>query len=114
MAAGNRLKSSDPRAALAHYSVAAEAKPGMVTPVSAMGDCALAMGDTDQAQRHFARALRMRNSYGPALIGMARVHKRLGDNASAAGFYRRYLQVNIHGSQAPEAQAFLEAHGATP
>lgn len=114
MAAGNRLRDSDPRAALAHYSVAAEAKPGQVTPVSAMGDCAMAMGDTDQAQRFYARALRMRDSYGPALIGMARLHKRRGDNASAADFYRRYLQVNVHGSQASEARTFLEAQGTAP
>jgi Tfp pilus assembly protein PilF len=112
MERGNNLKNLDPRTAMTHFAAAAQAKPGQVAPVSAMGDCAANMGNLDQARRHYENALRLRDSYGPALIGMARIHKRTGDSVGALRFYRRYLEVNSRGSQADEARAFVEAQQA--
>lgn len=112
MEQGNRLRTSDPERAMTHFSAAAALKPGQVAPVAALGDCAARLDKRDQAQRYYARALRIRDSYGPALIGMARLHKQAGDTGTALGFYRRYLEVNSRGSQAGEARAFVEAHGA--
>lgn len=106
MAAGNRLIVKDPAKAAVHYQAAARLAPGRVEPLHRLGDCEFAMGDLKAAASHYQEVLKIRD-YGPSLIGLARVHQKLGNMNEARYYYSRYLEVNPSGSQAEEARRFL-------
>ncbi len=108
MAAGNRELNRNPAVALDEFRLAAQARPGRVEPVARMGECAVRMGDLDNADRQFRAALKLGASYGPALVGMARIQKAKENVSDARYYYTRYLEVNPKGSQADEAQSYLE------
>jgi hypothetical protein len=108
MAAGNRELNKNPAVALDEFRLAAQARPSRVEPVARMGECAVRMGDLENAERQFRAALKLGASYAPALVGMARVQKARGNVSDARYYYTRYLEVNPKGSQAEEAQSYLE------
>jgi hypothetical protein len=108
MAAGNREVNRNPALAQEHFQLAAQARPGRVEPVTRLGDCAVRMGDVETAEKQYRAALKIGASFSPALLGMARVQKALGSASDARYYYTRYLDVNPKGSQAEEAQSYLE------
>jgi hypothetical protein len=106
MAAGNKLILKDPGKATIHYQAASRLAPGRVEPLHRLGDCEAALGDFKAAAAHYQSVLKIRD-YGPSIIGLARAHKKLGNEADARFYYAHYLEVNPTGSQAAEARQYL-------
>jgi len=109
MEAGNRLASTRPDAAMAHFRRAAQLRPNRVEPVSRQGDLAIQQGDLAGAERYYREAIRRNAEYGPTMLGMARLKQRRGDRDDARYWYTRYLERFPQGSGASEARAFLES-----
>jgi len=101
-----QFTTSDPDKAMTHLQFAARMRPASPEPQSRMGDIELRRGNTGAAGALFGAALK-KSEYGPALIGMARLSARQGNDSSARGYYRRYLDTNRTGSQAAEARKYL-------
>jgi predicted ATPase len=91
------------RAALsAHEAVLAEGRRGRTKAVqyalADMGHIALALGDLDQAARHFAEARVVARQSGteeiaPASLGEGQLARALGDLATAAQHYQKALRL---------------------
>lgn len=109
MEAGNRLMSTRPDAAMAHFRRAAQLRPNRVEPFSRMGDLALQQQDLAGAERHYREAIRRNADYGPTILGMARLKQRLGDREDARYWYTRYLERFPQGSGASEARTYLDS-----
>lgn len=106
MSLGNRLLDSNPEKALTHFSFAASLAPGRAEPLAKMADAEARLGDLTRAAVHYQAALKI-HPYGPAMIGLARVHDRMGNRDSARHWYEKYLEINKSGTQAAEARAYL-------
>jgi Tfp pilus assembly protein PilF len=107
MAAGQRAMATDPALALTHFQAAAQLAPGRPEPRTKMGDCEMRRGNASAAASQYQAALNAFPSYGPAIIGLARAHARLGHDADARDLYRKYLDVNRTGTNADEARRVL-------
>ncbi len=107
MKAGDKALSRDPEVALAHYSLAHQLKPGNPLPLHKMGEACFKLRRYEEAKSHYERALGLVSSYGPAMIGLARVAKARGIADEARRYYQMYLDVNPSGTQAKEARQYL-------
>ncbi len=107
MKAGDKALSRDPEVALAHYSLAHQLKPGNPLPLHKMGEACFKLRRYEEAKTHYQRALGLVSSYGPAMIGLARVAKARGIADEARRYYQMYLDVNPSGTQAKEARQYL-------
>lgn len=59
------------------------------------GVCIANKPDLEVAEQYFRDALKIRPSYGEALIQLAALKHRTGDNLSARAFMQRYLASNV-------------------
>ncbi|HOU54786.1 MAG TPA: tetratricopeptide repeat protein [Myxococcota bacterium] len=109
MEAGNRLMTTRPDAAMAHFRRAAQLRPTRVEPLSRMGDLAMQQQDLEGAERHYREALRRNADYGPTMLGIARLRHRKGNREDARYWFTRYLERFPQGGGAAEARAYLEA-----
>lgn len=109
MEAGNRLMTTRPDAAMAHFRRAAQLRPARVEPLSRMGDLAMQQQDLEGAERFYREALRRNADYGPTMLGIARLRHRKGNRDDARYWYTRYLERFPQGSGAAEARTYLEA-----
>lgn len=107
MKAGDKALSRDPEVALAHYSLAHQLKTGNPLPLHKMGEACFKLRRYEEARSHYERALGLVSSYGPAMIGLARVAKARGIADEARRYYQMYLDVNPSGTQAKEARQYL-------
>lgn len=110
MQRGAEILNNDAAKALVHFQYAASKRPNRVEPVERMGYCSLKKGNLDAAAGHYRNALKIMNTHGPSIIGLARIYKIKGNVSDARYFYTRYLEVNPTGSQAKEAREYLEGN----
>ncbi|MDX2018650.1 MAG: zinc-ribbon domain-containing protein [Deltaproteobacteria bacterium] len=89
------------------YEKALKMRPDGAEALSGLGYVMLDKDRSAPAVNYFERALAQAPSYGPALYGMGEALRANGDEARAAQMYRRYLQVNGGGSDAPAARRQL-------
>ncbi len=108
MKAGDKALSRDPEVALAHYEMAHQLKPGSPVPLQKMGEASYRLKRYEAARGSYEGAIAINPSYGPALIGLARVAKARGNTDEAKRNYQSYLDVNPNGTQAAEARQYLE------
>lgn len=90
------------------YDRALKSKPTGVEALAGMGYVMLDKERMSLAMGFFERAIAQAPSYGPALFGLAEAQRAEGDEARAIAGYKRYLQVNPSGEDAPAARRQLK------
>lgn len=93
--------------ALNLYERALKLQPNGVDALTGMAYAALDKERVGLAIGYFERALTQAPSYGPAMFGLAEALRTQGQEARALEGYRRYLQINAAGADAPAARRQL-------
>jgi tetratricopeptide (TPR) repeat protein len=73
---------------------ALDLEPEDLQALVALGHAELARGDVDEARAGYARALKIRLDYAPALDGLARSYEARGQDEEAVERYRRAIQAD--------------------
>jgi Tfp pilus assembly protein PilF len=79
-------------------------RPAGANALSGLAFVALDRGQIPAAYELFKRALAAKSSFGPALFGMAEIHRARGEKALALQSYQRYLQLSPKGKEARRRQ----------
>ncbi len=93
--------------ALKLYERALKVQPHGVDALTGMAYATLDKDRVSLAIGFFERALTQAPSYGPAMFGLAEALRAQGQEARALEVYRRYLQINAAGADAPAARRQL-------
>jgi Tfp pilus assembly protein PilF len=84
-------------------------RPAGPDALSGLAFVALDRGQIPAAYELFKRTLTAKPSFGPALFGMAEIHRARGEKALALQSYQRYLQVSPNGKEAMAARRQVSA-----
>ncbi|MCG5053977.1 MAG: zinc-ribbon domain-containing protein [Myxococcales bacterium] len=107
-AADRLLENGAPDRAFRLYDKALKQKPQGAEALAGLGYVMLDKSRPKPALGFFERALAEAPSYGPALFGMGEALRAEGRVDQAIEMYRRYLQVNAAGEDAPAARRQLQ------
>jgi len=80
--------------ALEVLEIALDLDPRHLQSNVAVGDAYLKMGDPNEAQAAYYRALRIRPEYPPALDGLARYYEARSEQEEAIAYYQRAIDSN--------------------
>lgn len=90
-------------AAVESYKIALDLDPSHLQANVAMADAWLAQGDADEGSPYYARALKLRAEYAPALDGQGRVAQAQADDDKAIAMFTRAIA-----SDKGYAQAYMD------
>ncbi len=105
LAQADSLRERDkPMNALGYYRQAQKLGPNRVEVLAGEGLSLLDLGNPTDAQVAFEQAVAVNPRYGPALMGLAEVHRTQGRNEKAIEYYQKYLEVLPDGTEAAVAR----------
>ena len=86
------------------YEKALKLRPDGAEALAGLGYVMLDKDRAGPAVSYFEKALAQAPSFGPAVFGMGEALRASGQESRALEMYRRYLQINSSGSDAPAAR----------
>ncbi len=102
---GRKLLDTHPSQALAMFEQASQVNPNSPEPDSGRGIAYSNLEQWPKAITAFQAAIQKSPEFSEAVMGLAEAYRYKGEKAQALLYYRRYLELNPDGPDAPAAKA---------